>query len=464
VSGDVLILKPGQPVAADARVIDAHRLSVNEAPLTGESLPVRKGPSDDVPENAPLAERPNMVHMGTIVSGGMGRAVVTAVGEGTVLGAIRALAQEAEAPRTRLQTELDGLGKRLAIGATALCAGVVAAGMLRGRAAGPLVRSAVALGVAAIPEGMPAVATSLLASGIRSMQKRNVFARSLDAIENLGAVDVVCLDKTGTITENRMHVASLVVGKAREMKVDSAVDRRRLALPRDALLVCALCNEVERNGDGWKGSATELALLQLAGERSIDPGPARRAWPQIAMKQRSEHHPYMVTLHREPGGSALVAVKGRPQEVLARCTQWFDGRRVAPLTAAARRQLLRLNDDLASHGHRVLALASRRQRTRMLGETGGLTWLGMVGLADRVRPNVARTIQRFRAAGIEPKMLTGDQFGTAQAVARQIGLDGGRPVVDAGALPERAAELAGRAEHAAVFARTTPAMKLALVQ
>jgi Ca2+-transporting ATPase len=464
VTGDVLVLKPGQAVAADARVIDAHRLSVNEAPLTGESLPVRKGPSDDVPDRAPLAERPNMVHMGTIVSGGMGQAIVTAVGEATALGAIRTLAQEAEAPRTRLQIELDGLGKRLAIGATALCAGVVVAGLLRGRAAGPLLRSAVALGVAAIPEGLPAVATSLLASGIRSMQKRNVFARSLDAIENLGAVDTVCLDKTGTLTENRMHVASLVVGTARDLRLERDTGRRSLPAPRDALLVCALCNEVERNGDGWQGSATELALIHLAEERAVDPLAARRTRPQIAMKQRSEHHPYMVTLHREPGGGALVAVKGRPQEVLARCTQWFDGRRVVPLTATARRQLLRLNDDLASRGHRVLALACQRQRTRTLGQTGRLTWLGMVGLADRVRPNVARTIERFRAAGIEPKMLTGDQLGTAQAVARQIGLDGERSVVDAGALPERAAELGERAEDAVGFARTTPAMKLELVR
>jgi Ca2+-transporting ATPase len=460
----VLILKPGQPVAADARVIDAHRLSVNEAPLTGESLPVRKGPSDDVPDSAPLAERPNMVHMGTVVSGGIGRAVVTVIGADTALGAIRALAQEAEAPRTRLQTELDGLGKRLAIGATALCAGVVVAGLLRGRAAGPLVRSAIALGVAAIPEGLPAVATSLLAGGIRSMQNRNVFARSLDAIENLGAVDVVCLDKTGTITENRMHVASLVVGTTRELHVERAGGRRRLKMPPDALVVCALCNEVERNGEGWRGSATEPALVQLAAEHAVDALAARRARPQVAMRQRSEHHPYMVTLHSERGSGALVAVKGRPQEVLARCTHWFDGRRVGPLTATTRRQLLRLNDDLASRGHRVLALACRRQRAPVLGKTDGLTWLGMVGLADRVRPDVARTITRFRAAGIEPKMLTGDQLGTAQAVARQIGLDDGRPVIDAGALPERAAELGQRAEAAVGFARATAAMKLELVR
>jgi Ca2+-transporting ATPase len=464
VVGDVLVLKPGQPIAADARVMEAHRLSVNEAPLTGESLPVRKSPLAGLAARTPLGERTNMVHLGTVVSGGLGSAVVTAVAEATALGAIRTLAQEAEAPRTRLQVELDGLGKRLAIGATVMCTGVVAAGLLRGRAAGPLLRSAVALGVAAIPEGLPTVATSLLASGIRSMQKRNVFARSLDAIENLGAVDIVCLDKTGTLTENRMHVASVVLGRARELVTDRRTGRRGLRPPRDALLVCALCNELQRNGGGWQGSATELALMQLADEHGLDVDAARRSWPQIAMKQRSEHHPYMVTLHREPGGAALVAVKGRPHEVLSRCTSWFDGRGHHPLTPKARRGLLQLNDELASLGHRVLALACRRQRRRTLGETGGLTWLGMVGLADRVRPDVSGTIERFRAAGIQPKMLTGDQPGTARAVARQIGLDHGAAIVDAGNLPESADALAAQAEQAVGFARTTPGMKLELVR
>jgi Ca2+-transporting ATPase len=464
VVGDVLVLKPGQPIAADARVIEAHRLSVNEAPLTGESLPVHKSPFDVLAVDTPLGDRHNMVHMGTAVSGGLGRAVVTAVGETTGLGVIRSLAQAAEAPRTRLQVELDGLSKRLAIGATALCAGVVVAGLLRGRAAGPLLRSAVALGVAAIPEGLPTVATSLLATGIRSMQKRNVFARSLDAIENLGAVDVVCLDKTGTLTENRMHVASHTVGRACHLVGDRSKERAGSRLPDEALLVCVLCSEVERNGTGWRGSATEVALVQFAAGQGLDVVAARRRWPKLTIKERSEHHPYMVTLHGAPGGGAMVAVKGRPEEVLERCTSWHDGRRAVPLTAPVRRELLRLNDELASAGHRMLALASRHQRTRKLGETGALTWLGMVGLADPIRPDMDATIERFRKAGIQPKMLTGDQIGTARAVAREIGLGGGPDVVDAGTLPERAEAMLEPAERGVGFARTSPGMKLELVR
>jgi Ca2+-transporting ATPase len=464
VMGDVLVLKPGRPIAADARVIEAHRLSVNEAPLTGESLPVHKSPIDVLAVETPLGSRHNMVHMGTAVSGGRGRAVVTAVGETTGLGVIRALAQAAEAPRTRLQVELDGLSKRLAVGATALCAGVVVAGLLRGRAAGPLIRSAVALGVAAIPEGLPTVATSLLATGIRSMQRRNVFARSLDAIENLGAVDVVCLDKTGTLTENRMHVASCTVGHARHLVGGRDAGRSGPRRTDEALLVCVLCSDVERNGTGWNGSATEVALVQLAAGQGLDVAAMRRRWPKLAVKERSDHHPYMVTLHGAPDGGALVAVKGRPEEVLARCTGWHDGRRVIPLTAPVRRELLRLNDELASLGHRVLALASRHQRARTLGETGALTWLGMVGLADRIRPDIDATIERFRRAGIQPKMLTGDQIGTARAVARQIGLGGGADVIDAGTLPERAEAILEPAERAVGFARTSPGMKLELVR
>jgi Ca2+-transporting ATPase len=297
--GDVLLLKPGTAVAADARVIEAYRLSTNEAPLTGESRQVRKEAVDALPAGAAVGERRNMVFMGTVVSGGMGKAVVVATGERTMLGGIRRLAQGAEQPYTRLQTELDGLGRNLAVGAAVLCAGVFGIGLLRGRAAGPLLRTAVSLGVAAIPEGLPTVATSLLAAGIRTLQKRNVFARKLDAVENLGAVDVVCFDKTGTLTENRMRVESLVLGQ-RSLRVD---DGARVLLPADWLRVAALNNELEPRNGGLAGSATEMALLEFARAQGADVDALRRRHPQLAVKYRSEHHPYMVTLHGPSQGA-----------------------------------------------------------------------------------------------------------------------------------------------------------------
>jgi Ca2+-transporting ATPase len=464
VVGDVLVLNPGWQVPADARVIESHRLSVNEAPLTGESLPVRKEPTDALNRATPLGERRNMLHMGTTVSGGTGLAVVVATAERTVLGSIRALAQSAEAPRTRMQQELDGLGKRLAVGASGLCLGLLAVGLLRGRPALPLLRTAVSLGVAAIPEGLPTVATSLLAAGIRTLQKRNVYARRLDAIENLGAVDVVGFDKTGTLTQNRMSVASVMLGAHPPTRTAPMSVKRPGMLPPDAVLVCALCHELEPDNGGWQGSSTEIALVELAVAQGADVPALRRRHPRLELKQRSEHHPYMVSLHAAGRGSTLVAMKGRPAEVLERCVRWFDGKREVPLTAAQRKRLLEQNESLAARGERVLALAIKRQTARRLGETGGMTWLALVGLSDPLRPGIAASIARFRAAGIRPIMLTGDQIGTARAVARQVGLDGPEHVIDGAALPEDARQLGAAVEQASTFARSSPAMKLQLIR
>ncbi|MBX3637513.1 MAG: cation-transporting P-type ATPase [Rubrivivax sp.] len=465
VVGDVLLLQPGQPVAADARVLEAHRLATNEAALTGESLPVRKHALDTLPADTPLGERRNMVFLGTVVSGGVGRALVVATAERAELGRIRRLAQAAEAPRTELQRELDTLGRRLAVGAAVLCGGVFAIGLLRGRPLLPLLRTAVSLGVAAIPEGLPTVATSLLAAGIRSLQERQVYARRLDAVENLGAVDTVCFDKTGTLTQNRMSVASLTLG-GELVTLDEGTPVP--ALPEAWGQVAALCNSLEpTGGDGpqrWQGSSTELALLEFAAAQGLDVATLRRRHPPLAVRHRSEHHPYMVTLHDSTASGLLVAVKGRPDEVLARCECWFDGRAVRPLDAAARRRLLALNEAMAERGHRVLALAWRQHQGGEYGDTAGLSWLGLVGLADPLRPGLAAMVQRFRAAGIRPLMITGDQPGTANAVAQAIGLDGGQAVVDASQLPESAAAIAEIAEHAAGFARTSPAMKLEIVR
>ncbi len=347
--------------------------------------------------------------------------------------------------------------------------GVFALGVLRRRPLLPLLRTVVSLGVAAIPEGLPTVATSLLAAGIRSLQQHQVYARRLDAVENLGAVDTVCFDKTGTLTQNRMSVASLTLG-GELVRVEDG----RPAPPLQAawLHVAALCNSLEPadvNGSGarpqrWQGSSTELALVEFAAAQGLDVAALRRRHPPLAVRHRSEHHPYMVTLHDAPTEGLLVAVKGRPDEVLMRCERWFDGRQMQGLTPGRRRQLLALNDRMAALGHRVLALAFRQQAERRFGETAGLSWLGLVGLADPLRPGLADMVRRFKAAGIRPLMITGDQPGTARAVAEAIGLDGVDGVVDAAQLPEQAAAIADIAERAGGFARTSPAMKLEIVR
>lgn len=469
VAGDVLLLQPGEAVAADARVLDAHRLATNEAALTGESLPVRKAPHEALPRETALGERRNMVFMGTVVSGGAGRALVVATGERTVLGQIRRLAQAAESPRTRLQDELDRLGRRLGLSAAALCVLVLAIGLLRGRPLLPLLRTAVSLGVAAIPEGLPTVATSLLADSVRELRERQVYARRLEAVESLGAVDTVCFDKTGTLTLNRMSVETVSVG-VEIVEVGAEVATAPHGLPQDALTVALLCHTAERlddeavaGGPRWQGSSTEIALIEYACARGAEPGPLPRRHPRLEVRHRSEHHPYMVTLHAD-GAGLLVAVKGRPDAVLERCEQWHDGRRVRPLTAALRERLLALNGTLSSRGQRVLALAVRRQATRRYGDTGGLTWLGLAGMADPLRPGLPDMMARFERAGIRPMMITGDQLGTATAVARAAGLNGSQPMRDAATLPEDAARLEAVAATSHGFARTSPAMKLEIVR
>jgi Ca2+-transporting ATPase len=492
VRGDLLLLQPGDAVPADARVFESHRLASNEAALTGESLPVRKEPANALLAGAALGERRNMLFMGTVISGGMGRAVVTATGEHTVLGQIRRLAQAAESPHTKLQTELDSLGRRLGIGAAALCLLVLALGALRGRPLLPLLRTAVSLAVAAIPEGLPTVATSLLATSIRELRERQIFARRLDAVENLGAVDTVCFDKTGTLTQNRMTVVAVTVGLEVVDVDDGAPASGGPGLPADALRVLGLCHTVERadgaddaapsDGDpkvvaardtgatgraaaaaAWQGSSTEIALIEYAQARGADVGALQSRHPQLGVRHRSEHHPYMVTLHAA-GRGLLVAVKGRPDAVLERCDRWFDGHGLQPLGAATRKQLLALNQSLADRGQRVLAIASREQASRRYGDTGGLTWLGLAGMADPPRPGLPEMVRRFQAAGIRPMMITGDQIGTARAVAREVGLGDGDALVDAATLPESAEKIAPLTEGASGFARTSPAMKLEIVR
>jgi Ca2+-transporting ATPase len=234
-------------------------------------------------------------------------------------------------------------------------------------------------------------------------------------------------------------------------------------IPEEWHLVSILCSEVERNGDSWEGSSTETALIELAEACGYNMETGRREYPRLAIKHRSEHHPYMVTQHTS-GSGTFIAVKGRPDEVLARCTWWHAGGEPKKLTPRLRKAMLAPNNALAHAGHRVLGLAYRRQTDHAQGETGGLTWIGLAALADALRPNLPAMMRRFRAAGIRPIMITGDQVGTAQAVASAIELDGAGSVVDAASLPESAEQLAEVVEQAAGFARTSPAMKLEIVR
>ncbi len=444
VPGDLLLLAPGALVAADGRLLRAQGLSLDESLLTGESLPVAKTTAPLARRDLPLGERSNMVFKGTAVTGGAGRALVTATGPATEIGRIQALAGSARPPETPMQQQLARMDRQLVWLSLAACAGMVGLGLLRGYGAGQMVKAAISLAVAAIPEGLPTVATVTMALGIREMRRHKAVVRRLDAVETLGAVGAVCFDKTGTLTENRMVVRE--------------VDCPEAALPR-LLEVCALNSEVEIDAAGRaRGSSTEKALIELVRGHGLDVERLRSDAPLLETRHRSEGQRWMATRHRGPGGEPFLTVKGSPDEVLELCRLDADGRE---LDTAARQRLADANERLGARGLRVLACA------RGDDAMARLQWLGLVGLADPVRPEMAELMARFHAAGIRTIMITGDQTATAYAIARELNLSQGGPVeILEGTELERLPPemLRALAERTQVFARVSPANKLQIVQ
>lgn len=496
VPGDLLVLRPGTVVPADARVVSASDLRVAEAMLTGESLPVAKQ-GVPVGRAAALADRTSMVFRGTAVTGGSGTAIVVATGIATEMGRIQQLVGTESTPQTPMQRQLDTLGRQLVWASLAACATVMGLGALRNIALMQILRSGVSLAVAAVPEGLPTVATTTLALGIEDMRKRGVLVRRLDAVESLASVTVACFDKTGTLTLNRMRVVEVVAGGQRYrtgpdgVLLDAGGDRRAVDMagagpgPADPLgwllRVAVLCSDadlVEQEDGGVEpaGTATETALVRLALDAGLDAARLREAHPLLSVRRRSEGYRYMATAHRDGhppswpgGGPILVAVKGSPAEVLDLCAfELRDGRRQA-LTAERRTAVGRANDAMAADALRVLgcAVGSGPEDDADSVPTAELTWVGLAGLADPLRPGMEALMRALHGAGLRTVMMTGDQVSTALAVARQLGLAGDAPVevFDAARLGDTAPdELAAAARRAHVFARVSPAEKLQIVR
>jgi S-adenosylmethionine synthetase len=479
VPGDVLLLTPGTYIAADLRLLRSHRLTVDESALTGESLPVGKDHAFAPAEDTVLSDRKNMAYMGTHVTGGNGCGVVVATAEATELGQIQTMVGEAESPETPMQRQLDRMGTQLALLSSAVCGAVFVVGILRGYGWLEMLKSSVSLAVAAVPEGLPAVATTTLAMGIADMHKHNIAVRHLDAVESLGSVQVFCMDKTGTLTMNRMSVVSVYSGgweyaiREHRFVLDgtSPEPTERQELVR-LMQVVSLCSETEIEGAlgdfRLEGSATENALVQLALSSGIDVSGLRERHATLRTRYRAEGRPYMSTLHPFTNGKYLLAVKGSPDTVLALCGhQMKNGRRIR-LGPQARHEIIAQNERMAGNALRVLGVAYRElDEDRMPDKTEGLTWVGMAGMADPMRPDMDRLIAQYHRAGIHTIMITGDQSATAQAIGRQLGLSGDRPlqVLESSALEEKDPELlAGLARNVRVFARVSPAHKLKIVR
>ncbi|PWB83797.1 MAG: haloacid dehalogenase, partial [Methylocystaceae bacterium] len=475
--GDLILLERGALVPADGRLIASDELMVNESALTGEALPVQKDAAILLPPDASLADRCNMVFRGTAVTGGSGAALVTAIGVTTEIGRVQQLLGAVSPPETPIQRQLGAVERELIIVNGLICGAVFGLGLLRGHGLVPMLRSAISLAVAAIPEGLPAVATTTLALGIQDMGRRNVVVRKLDAVETLGAVEVIGLDKTGTLTENHMStVAVHADGALFALESGRLIYDGQDAAPAARLVasrlfeVAALCSEaiVRPTSDGFsvEGTPTESALAEAALALGVDVVTLRLSARLRMTAPRGDGRKRMSTLHETTNGDCLLCVKGDPLEVLTRCSTRLTAEGVAPLDEEARAAVLRANEHMAGQALRVLGVA--------LAETGcdphdesDLVWLGLAGLANPIRPSVAPALERLHGANIRTVMITGDQTATAFAIARNLKLGNGDElkVLEAGQItglqPDVLRALVAQPQ---VFARVSPVDKLNIVK
>jgi len=492
VVGDVVLLEAGARIPADLRLLQTFNFQVDESPLTGESVPVHKEAEASVPPDAPLGDRRNMAYMGTTATYGRAVGVVVATGRGTEMGRIAALLQEGEPEPTPLQRRLAELGKVLGLLVLGVVVVVFGVGLLRGEPLLDMFMTAVSLAVAAIPEGLPAVVTIVLALGVQRMARRRAIVRRLPAVETLGAATVIASDKTGTITQNRMEAVQAWVD-------GEMVDLRRPGQPAGSLVWLlrggALCNDarLEReersNGTPWRavGDPTETALLEVAARWGIWPGELTEALPRKGEVPFDSVRKRMATLHdNQPGRLTwpepaelaqarwLLFVKGSPESVLSRCRALVQAGAIRDLDDAARAEVQDAAARMAQGALRVLAVAARplSQPPEAMDEAEAerdLVLVGLVGLIDPPRPEVAEAVRVARSAGVRPIMITGDHRETAAAIAAQVGLlrDGGerRRVLTGVELDGMSdAELEQVLDDVDVYARISPEHKLRIVE
>jgi Ca2+-transporting ATPase len=489
VPGDVVVLEAGARVPADGRVIESVRLQVQEAALTGESQAVTKTTDSVADEVAPLGDRRDMAYLGTAVTDGRGRLLVTATGMRTEVGRIGTLIEEAVSRETPLERKLATLGNALIFVVLALCAVIVLAGWLRGHHFLYMLEVGISLAIAAVPEGLPAVTTMTLAIGMQRMARMGALIRRLPAVETLGSTTVICTDKTGTLTKNEMTVQALQLGgryievsgtgyvTSGEFREDGRiVDARSDAHLTMALRLGALCSDarlVPADGENAVlGDPTEGALLVAAAKAGMSKDGLDREFPRVAEVPFSSEAKRMTTVHRTPDGRMVAYVKGAPGPLAEASDGILAGEGVRPMTAEARQQVLAGNEALARRALRVLALASKDLPDGYREEdlAGGLVFVGLVGMIDPLREEARAAIATCRGAGIRTVMITGDQEVTAAEIGRQLGLDRdprGRPTRTAHGR-ELAGLDAGGWRHVAgevgVFARVSPEHKLRIVE
>ncbi len=469
VPGDILLLETGDLAAADGRVLEEYGLTVNESSLTGESLGVEKtaGPlRTETGGELALADRTNQIFAGSLVTAGRGVAVVTATGMETEIGRIAALMNETKEQRTPLQISLDRFSGHLAIGIIAVCALVFGLSLYRREPVLEALMFAVALAVAAIPEALSSIVTIVQAMGTQRMAREHAIIKDLKAVESLGCVSVICSDKTGTLTQNRMSVERLWIGQ-RELGTEALCQLHLRADGAALLRACVLANNAPAGGRAEEGDPMEAALLRMAAEGGAVAAQLRLQFPRRGeLPFDSERK--MMSVINEAEGVRWLFTKGAVDVVLDRCvSQMNPGGGSRPLTAADRRRVLEQNERWSLHGLRVLAFGCRRlEESEAIPVEDRLTLLGMTAMMDPPRPESRAAVASSRQAGIRPVMITGDHPATALAVAEQIDLlcPGDRAVTGAQLNQMSEEELSGQLEQISVYARVSPEHKLRIVK
>ncbi len=503
VPGDVIIVEAGDKVPADAVLIEANSLQVDESLLTGESVPVEKVSGEAAGKADDESYKMNHIYMGTVIVSGRGRAVVQATGMQTEMGKIADMIQNIEDDQTPLQKRLEHLGKVIVFACLTICAVVTVTGILRGEDIFTMLLSGISLAVAAIPEGLPAIVTIALALGVQRMLKRNALIRKLPAVETLGCANVICSDKTGTLTENKMTVRKIyasdmffdVKGSGYSPEGKFEINGRRIN-PEDyeslmlALRIGALCNNakiVRESGikpgvlkklksmvtgrDLWKisGDPTEGALLVAAAKAGITEEQLNELYFRADELPFDSDRKCMSVICDNNRGEAYVFTKGAPDVIIKKCNRIYSSKGIINMTPTERSRILRLNDKMAGEALRVLGIAYKKLDSRNYRKhevEKDLVFVGLVGMIDPPRSEAKEAVQKCRLAGIKPVMITGDHKLTAAAIARELGIyTEGEKILTGSELDKMSeSELDKIVDDVSVYARVSPKHKLKIVR
>ena len=465
VVGDIVVIETGDNVPADLRLVESVNLKIQEAALTGESVPVEKDADAVLPEDAPIGDRINMAYSSCSVTYGHGKGVVTAIGNQTEVGKIASMIQSVPDIRTPMQIRLDKLGKTLAIICLAVCIVIMIIGLCYGRNLLEMFMTAVSLAVAAIPEGLPAVSTVVLALGVQRLARQNAIVRNLPSVETLGSTTVICSDKTGTLTQNKMTVTHIyAAGKLSDTSESNPVID-------EILKMSVLANDAVLGSDGTAlGDPTETALIYAGLKYSANKNILSDVLPRVAEIPFDSERKLMTTIHQNNDDDFLVAVKGGLDELLANCTRINDGISIRPLTEKDIEDIHKANMEMASQALRVLAIGYKTISELPVAFTpatieNDFIFLGMVGMIDPPREEAKEAVRRCKEAGIKPVMITGDHKITATAIAKSLGIITTGDCVLTGTdvemmSDEQLKEMAG---NVAVFARVAPEHKVRIV-